>query len=73
MINYVAIALTLLILANPTNSLYCSSTCIDYTGACFDETPAGCWVCANHIFNFNSDLTSTTHCTPLSQSTVIAN
>lgn len=73
MLKFRLITITLLLLVIPISSLYCSSTCIDYTGACFDETPSGCWVCANHIFNFNSDLSSSTRCTPLSQSTVLAN
>lgn len=55
------------------SGLYCSSTCIDYTGACFDETPQGCWVCATNIFNMNANLSSATPCTAKSQNTIIAN
>jgi len=61
------------LIAYPTSSIYCSSTCIDYISACFDETPQGCWVCANHIFNINSNLSSSTPCAPLNQSTILAN
>ena len=51
---------------------YCSSTCIDYTGACFDDTPQGCYVCANTIFNINSNSSSATPCSPADQTTIIA-
>jgi hypothetical protein len=68
----IAFVLAFCLITN-TLQLYCSSTCADYTQACFDDTPYGCWVCAFHIFNLNANLTSTTPCSLLSQTSIIAN
>lgn len=51
---------------------YCSSTCIDYTGACFDETSQGCWACADHIFNMNIVWGAADPCAIKTQTTVLA-
>lgn len=56
-----------------SQSLYCSSSCIDYVGACFDDTPQGCWVCANKIYNLVSNIGSATPCSLLNQRAIIAN
>jgi len=46
--------------------------CIDYTSACFDETPTGCYVCADKIYNMNANITATEPCTPRSQTNLLA-
>lgn len=53
--------------------LYCSSTCVDYTGACYDDTPQGCYACANHIYGLAANMTAAVPCTTLPQTSVIAN
>ena len=69
----IKVALLLLSLLLPVLSTYCSSTCIEYVDACFDDTPQGCWVCANNVFNMHSNLTSSTPCTQAPQTTILAN
>ena len=51
---------------------YCSSTCIEYTGACFDDTPQGCWACADSIYNIQANLFSATPCSLADQTTIVA-
>ena len=52
---------------------YCSSTCVDYTGACFDDTPTGCWACATSIYDLHINSSSTTDpCVILPQTTILA-
>jgi hypothetical protein len=67
------ILLLTLCLITPSFQIYCSSTCIDYVDTCFDDTPQGCYVCANHIYNQNANMSSTTPCGLLAQTSIIAN
>lgn len=65
------LAALLLLVALPTAAQnYCSSACIDYTGACFDETPQGCWVCATSVYNMAVSIGSP--CSVLLQTSVLA-
>ena len=57
----------------PSLGFFCSSQCVDYSGACWNETTAGCIACAQNIFNIGANWTSTTPCTLLSQRTIVAN
>ena len=68
----ILILLLLTALTQTTLNTYCSSTCIDYTGACFDETPQGCWVCADHIYNMISTIGAANPCSVKNQVTVLA-
>jgi hypothetical protein len=67
------LALLLLLLAAPAAAYFCSSACIDYVGTCFNETTAGCMVCANNIFNINANWSSPTPCSLAPQRTIVAN
>jgi hypothetical protein len=70
MYNKIPILLITLSLLLLSNTQYCSSACIDYYGACFDSTPNGCYVCANHIYNMNVVMTSS--CSTLNQTSVVS-
>lgn len=65
--------ITLALLLTLSMQYFCSSSCIDFKDTCFNETSAGCIVCANNIYNMNANFSSTTPCTPLSQRTLLAN
>jgi hypothetical protein len=67
------LAVFLLLLVLPAVGHFCSSSCIDYKAACFNETPAGCMVCANSIFNMNANWSSSTPCSLTTQRTLVAN
>jgi len=66
------LAMLLLLLASPVIGHFCAASCIDYKGPCFNETPAGCMVCANSIFNMNADWSSSTPCSLAPQRTIVA-
>ena len=59
--------LILLLLISVAHSYFCSSQCIDYVGACFDETPSGCWVCDQDTYSI---LPTNTTCVADSQKSV---
>lgn len=73
MASLIRLALFLLLLALPVLGYFCSSSCIDYKGACFNETTGGCMVCANSIFNMNANWSSATPCSLAPQRTIVAN
>lgn len=68
--NLVLIALLLSLTLPGLSQSYCSSACIDYTGACFNETPQGCWVCATSVYDMNVAIGSS--CNVLTQTNVLA-
>jgi len=62
-----------LMIYHATSDPYCSSTCVDYTGACFDDTPTGCWACATSIYHLNIvNQTGIDPCVILPQTTILA-
>lgn len=63
----------LLLLVAQSLGYFCASSCIDYKGACFNETSAGCIACANNIFNINANWSSTTPCSLAPQRTIVGN
>lgn len=69
--NLICLLITALLIAS-TLSIFCSSTCADYVQACYNETPQGCYACADHIYELNANMSSTTPCTTKSQITVLA-
>lgn len=61
-----------LILAH-VNSLgpwFCHSDCIASTGACFDTTSLGCYVCANSVFKDKDFTNPTNSCVPKDQRSI---
>lgn len=66
----VVLALLLSLTLPSLSQSYCSSACIDYTGACFNETPQGCWVCATSVYDMNVAIGSS--CSVLTQTNVLA-
>jgi len=44
---------------------------VDYVSACYDDTPQGCYVCAYKIYNLAANLSSTTPCSLLNQTSII--
>lgn len=54
------------------NSQFCSSTCVDYIGACFGITATTCYACATSIFNLTVDNSGATpQCDLLPQTQIL--
>ena len=68
----IAALLAILLLCPVSSEPYCSSTCVDYTGACFDDTPTGCWACATSIYDLNIQPNLTNPCVILPQTNILA-
>lgn len=66
------VLITLSLLPIALSEPYCSSTCVDYTGACFDDTPTGCWACATSIYSLHINSSLSNPCVILPQTTILA-
>lgn len=73
MAHHTTLLISLALLLTLTQQYFCSSSCIDFINTCSDETPAGCTICANNIYNLLGNTSSTTPCTLASQRTIVAN
>lgn len=64
----------LILLILQSNSQFCSSTCVDYYGACYGVTSDYCYACAPSIYNLHVDGSVTPwQCTVLPQTSILWN